>query len=89
MLFLLPADLESLDLSYDQFARLPAALSTATALTSLSVERNTSLNLGAADAEVLLALPRLRQLHIGGIAAADPGLLHELQLGAPKLTIFS
>lgn len=82
------ADLPNLDLTHNEFTRLPATLSTATALTSLSMAQNCELRLCEADAAVLAALPRLQRLNVQGIKAADPALLQQLQhrMRMPGLT---
>jgi Leucine-rich repeat (LRR) protein len=54
-----------LDLAGNDFSRLPPALSAASCLRRLSLECNERLELSAADAEVLLALPALTSLRLG------------------------
>ena len=80
-----PAGLHSLDLSLNKFTHLPPVLSTATALTCLTLSGNSKLRLRAADAAVILALSRLQRLEINGIVAAGPALLQQLQQRLPHL----
>lgn len=53
------ADLRSLNLEWNDLARLPPALSAATRLTRLSLDWNRQLRLWTADVATLLRLPRL------------------------------
>lgn len=83
----LPADLEELDLSSNEFTCLPPALSAAIALTRLSISGNTELALCQADAALLLALPHLKFLEIARCCPAAPALLEELEQRMPQLFI--
>ena len=80
------AGLQSLDLSGNRFSRLPPVLAAATGLTELSLLANASLVMTAADVEMLLSLPRLRQLRLG-VTQTLPRVLGQLFRGAPDLDI--
>lgn len=82
-----PAGLRRLDLSNNAFTRLPAALSTATALTCLALNGNSQLRLRRADKAVLPELPNLQRLEVEGIVAVNPALLRTLQERLPALTV--
>lgn len=84
---LCPADLQHLDLSHNLFRRLPTALSSATALTRLTLNGNSWLSLCKDDAAVLLVLQRLRLLEVSRIKAAEPALLNELWQRMPHLRV--
>ena len=81
------AGLHSLDLSGNRFDCLPPALSTATALTHLTLNGCHLMQLTEADTAVLLALPRLQRLEIEGIRSAEPALIQQWQLRMPNLRI--
>ena len=81
------AGLKRLDLSNNAFTRLPAALSTATALTCLTLNGNSELRLRRADKAVLPELPNLQHLEVEGIVAVNPALLRTLQERLPALSV--
>ncbi|KAI7837611.1 hypothetical protein COHA_008537 [Chlorella ohadii] len=81
------ACLDTLDLSGNGIAILPAALSAATSLTHLTLDDNSLLWLIEAATPVLLALSRLQRLEIDNIGNADAPLLREWQLRMPRLRI--
>lgn len=81
------AGLDTLDLSGNGIAILPAALSAATSLTHLTLDDNSLLWLNEAATPVLLALSRLQRLEIDNIGNADAPLLREWQLRMPRLRI--
>jgi Leucine-rich repeat (LRR) protein len=81
--------LQSLDLRHNEFARMPAALSYATALTTLALDGNKQLALDEANVWVLLDLRLLRQLSTHGIniAAANQYMLRLLRWRLPHLRL--
>lgn len=75
-----------LDLSQNRFARLPAALSAATALSSLKLAGNQDLELVAEDLPVLQRMAGLAELHLSASTAerAPAALLGWLE---PRLVV--
>ncbi|PRW44535.1 Leucine-rich repeat-containing 40 [Chlorella sorokiniana] len=80
--------LRSLEIRENQFTHLPDALTVATDLTSLRLDRSTQLSLGEPDKAVLQALPRLRYLSTDRIGDIVPGLLIELRQRRPGIDIY-
>lgn len=84
-----PADLRHLKLTPGKLDAIPAALGSATALTSLSLDANFVLRLSEAGVETLCMLPRLQELGLVLTEAGDgdSALLQLLQQRLPALHV--
>lgn len=81
------ASVKELDLSHNRLARLPHALAGASRLQALVLDGNVALELSAADAAWLAAMPALRVLSLEGCPAPAPCALARLRAAAPLLEI--
>ncbi len=80
------ADLRTLELESIELGSLPAALSTATALTKLQLSYNNDLQLGLDDVAAVFALmPHLRELVAINVGSVDDQLREELLASLPEL----